>query len=206
MRLQYNKVENLRLAIARIDGIRLAPGEVFSYWYLIGNPTARKGYLPGMILFNGQVLEGTGGGLCQLSNLIYWMTLHSPLAVRERWRHSFDVFPDVERSQPFGSGATCAYNYIDLQIANETTAAFQLRLWLDDTHLHGEWRSDDAPTHRYEVVETDHEIRTEWWGAYSRHNTISHHEYDLETGDLRRTVFIANNDALMMYSPLLEAS
>ena len=72
----------------------------------------------GMVLHNGGFKPGVGGGLCQLSNLIYWMTLHTPLTVVERWRHSYDVFPDAERTQPFGSGATVAYNHIDLQIRN----------------------------------------------------------------------------------------
>ena len=67
-----------------------------SYWYLIGKPTAGKGYLPGMILRNGGYLAATGGGLCQLSNLIYWMTLHTPLTVVERHRHGYDVFPRRE--------------------------------------------------------------------------------------------------------------
>ena len=39
------------------------------------------------------------------------MTLHTPLQVTERYRHSYDVFPDADRKLPFGSGATCAYNY-----------------------------------------------------------------------------------------------
>jgi len=49
-----------------------------------------------------------------------------PLAVTERWRHNYDVFPDSDRTQPFGSGATVAFNYIDLQITNETNSTFQL--------------------------------------------------------------------------------
>jgi len=53
MQLQRNKVTNLRLACARLDGLLLRPGETMSYWYLIGKPTAGKGYLPGMILRNG---------------------------------------------------------------------------------------------------------------------------------------------------------
>lgn len=113
MQLQRNKVTNLRLACARLDGLLLRPGETMSYWYLIGKPTAGKGYLPGMILRNGGYLAATGGGLCQLSNLIYWMTLHTPLTVVERHRHGYDVFPDANRTQPFGSGATCFYPYLD---------------------------------------------------------------------------------------------
>ena len=93
MWMQENKVTNLRLASARVNGIVLRPGQTFSYWYLIGRPTARKGYLPGMLLRNGRAVAGVGGGLCQLSNLIFWMTLHTPLTVTERHRHGYDVFP-----------------------------------------------------------------------------------------------------------------
>ena len=104
---QENKVTNLKLAVSRLDGLILKPGETFSYWRLIGRPTARKGYKEGMVLFLGRIGGDIGGGLCQLSNLIFWMTLHTPLTVTERYRHSHDVFPDSNRTQPFGSGATC---------------------------------------------------------------------------------------------------
>lgn len=93
MELQYNKITNLRLAVAKLDGVVIRPGETFSIWRLVGRPSARKGYLAGMVLHNGKVQRGVGGGLCQLGNLLYWITLHSPLTIQERWRHSFDVFP-----------------------------------------------------------------------------------------------------------------
>ena len=81
MQYQYNKIVNLRLAAACLDGVVLRPGETFSYWRLIGRPTRRKGYLDGIVLFCGTFRPGVGGGLCQLSNLIFWMTLHTPLTV-----------------------------------------------------------------------------------------------------------------------------
>lgn len=77
------------------------PGETLSYWKLIGRPTYRKGYLDGVLLKNGTVQYGCGGGLCQLSNLIFWMTLHTPLEVKERHRHGYDVFPDSNRDPAF---------------------------------------------------------------------------------------------------------
>ena len=121
MYLQENKVENLKIAISKLDGIVIMPGQHFSYWKLIGRPTYRKGYKDGMILTaKGGFEEGVGGGLCQLSNLIYWMTLHTPLKVVERYRHSHDLFPDAKRTQPFGTGATCYYNILDLEIKNES--------------------------------------------------------------------------------------
>jgi vancomycin resistance protein VanW len=98
MWLQHNKVKNLKIASNRLNKLLIKPGETFSYWRLIGNTTKRKGYVDGMILFYGKVTTGVGGGLCQLSDLIYWMTLHSPLTVTERYRHSYDVFPDSKRN------------------------------------------------------------------------------------------------------------
>ena len=139
--LQENKVANLRLAVARLDGIVLYPGETFSYWRLIGKPTRRKGYRDGMVLFLGRIGSDVGGGLCQLSNLIFWMTLHTPLTVVERYRHSHDVFPDTNRTQPFGSGATCAYPHRDLMIRNDTEQPFQLCVQVGKQVLKGEWRA-----------------------------------------------------------------
>lgn len=55
MWLQENKVHNLRIAVANLNGVVLMPGETFSYWKCIGNPTRRKGYMEGMLLKNGHI-------------------------------------------------------------------------------------------------------------------------------------------------------
>ena len=154
------------------------------------------------MLSQGGLRAGIGGGLCQLSNLIYWMALHTPLQVVERRRHSYDVFPDAERTQPFGSGATVAYNYVDLQIHNPTEARFQLRIWLDGTHLRGEWRSGAPTEHAYAVFERNHRICSQPWGGYTRHNEIYRTVTRLDTRETREE-FITANDALMLYSPML---
>ncbi|WP_179035671.1 VanW family protein [Paenibacillus sp. URB8-2] len=203
MQLQYNKITNLKLAVQRLDGLIIHPGETFSYWRRIGKPTRQKGYMEGMVLYYGGFKSGVGGGLCQLSNLIYWMSLHSPLTVTERHRHSYDVFPDEQRTQPFGSGATCSYNYLDLQLRNKTNADYQLRLWLTDTHLHGEWRSTESPLYTYEVYESDHSISLEPWGGYLRRNSIRRRVLARD-GSVAFDESITDNMALMMYAPLLK--
>lgn len=202
MALQENKVVNLQLAVARLDGLVLAPGETFSYWRLIGKPSRRKGYKEGMVLFLGRIGSDVGGGLCQLSNLIFWMTLHTPLTVVERYRHSHDVFPDAGRTQPFGSGATCAYPHRDLMIRNDTDQPFQLCLRVGETHLEGQWRALRPPACRYEIVERDHRMDQASWGGYIRHNALYRRAWDL-SGRLLEERFLFSNDAIMMYSPLL---
>ncbi|MFT4416445.1 VanW family protein [Fredinandcohnia humi] len=202
MWLQHNKCKNLSIATSRLCNIVIKPGETFSYWRLIGKTTKRKGYVEGMVLHYGKVTTGVGGGLCQLSNLIYWMTLHTPLTVTERYRHSYDVFPDSKRSQPFGSGATCAFNYLDLQIKNETNHEYQLVVYLTDTHLVGEWRASVPARRTYEVYEKDHRITAEYWGGYVRHNTIHRKVYNHEK-QVVDDEFVTENHAIMMYEPLL---
>ena len=201
MYLQHNKITNLRIAIPKINGVIINPGETFSYWKLIGKPTKYKGYLKGMVLKNGTFEAGTGGGLCQLSNLIYWMTIHTPLTVVERHRHGFDVFPDADRTQPFGSGATCFYNYVDLMIKNETNQPFQLLLEVTENELKGIWKSTKPPDCKYEVYEKDHLIQSAY-GGYTRHNRIFRKKYALNDL-LLADEFIAENHAIMMYAPLL---
>ena len=203
MYLQHNKVTNLSLAIQKINGVIIRPGETFSIWKMVGRPTSHKGYLEGMTLHNGKVEKGTGGGLCQLGNLIYWMALHSPLTISERWRHSYDVFPDVNRTIPFACGATLAYNYIDLQLTNSTDQIFQIKLWMDDAYLNGALCGDKEITQHYEIHETDHQFIHQWWGGYTRHNKIWKRITDLQTNTTRDEL-VAENNAIMMYSPLIE--
>lgn len=204
MYLQHNKVTNLRLAIERIDGVVIRPGERFSIWRMVGRPTAKRGFLEGLVLHNGRIEKGIGGGLCQLGNLIYWMALHSPLTITERYRHGFDVFPDINRSIPFACGATLAYNYIDLQLRNDTNDSFQINLWIDDEYLNGEILCSRPAEDKFEIFETDHLIKMQPWGGYTRHNRIWQRRTSLIDG-MTEEKLVTENHAIMMYNPLLTA-
>ncbi|WP_397334073.1 VanW family protein [Paenibacillus macerans] len=204
MQLQYNKIINLKLAVKNIDGLIIRPGETFSFWRAVGKPTRRRGYVNGMVLHYGKFKQGVGGGLCQLANLLYWMALHSPLEIAERHRHSYDVFPDSGRTQPFGSGATCAYNYLDLKLYNPGPEPVQLHVYLTERYLAGELRSVKEPLNRYEVYEKEHRISQEYWGAYTRQNLLFRRTYN-RVGEMVRDEYVTENHALMMYKPLLES-
>ncbi len=124
------------------------------------------------MLQDGTFRAGVGGGLCQLSNLLFWMTVHTPLTVVERHRHGYDVFPDANRTQPFGSGATCFYPHGDLMIYNGTQETFQIRVRVGEKYLMGEIRSTGQPKCRYAIEEREHAVQSEFWGGYSRHNQL----------------------------------
>ncbi|KXX67077.1 VanW family protein [Flammeovirga sp. SJP92] len=201
MYLQENKRTNLKIAVSHLDKIIIQPGETFSIWKLVGRPTKQKGYLEGLILNQGKIGKDIGGGLCQLGNLLFWIFAHSPLSITERYRHGFDVFPDINRKVPFGAGATLSYNHIDLQIKNETENTFQLNLWLDQTYLNGSLWSKDKVHQEYEVVERNHQMKQQMWGGYSRHNQIFQIEKE---GAFKKEKLLVENHAVMMYNPFLD--
>lgn len=158
MLLQYNKIDNLKIVVERVSGTIIKPGETFSFCKTVGLPTKRKGYKLGMELSFGEAKAGIGGGICQSSNLMHWLALHSPLTINERHHHSFDPFPDDGRVLPFASGATVFYNYLDFQLTNNTEWTFQINLWLTDKLLEGEIRVNKELDFNYHVFEKNHKF------------------------------------------------
>jgi hypothetical protein len=109
---QRGKVQNLRRAVAALDGIVVPAGEVFSFWRQIGRASRRRGYVVGRMLQQGCLVPAVGGGLCQLSNALYEAALQSGCDIVERHAHSRIV---VGSAAAFGHDATVAWNYVDLR-------------------------------------------------------------------------------------------
>ncbi len=170
-RLQVQKIQNLKTAAKSLDGLIIQPGQTFSLWRHLGKPTAARGYVNGMLLSQGKVVEGMGGGLCQLANFLFWIFLHTDCKVIERHHHSMDVFPDSGRTLPFGSGATIMYNFVDLKIKNTSNQPMQLSMWVTDTHLKGQLLSPTHHTHKYHVGQRYHCFIAKN-GSFYRYNQI----------------------------------
>jgi vancomycin resistance protein VanW len=201
MQLQINKVTNLRLAVKNINGTIIRPGETFSFCKLVGRPSRRKGYLKGMEISFGKPRAGIGGGICQISNLIHWLVIHSPLTVTERYHHSYDPFPDDGRVLPFGSGATVFYNYRDYQFKNNTPCTFQILLWLSDKCLEGELRINKELDFAYHVFEKEH-CFVKMENEFYRKNEIWRNKIaKFEGGKILETELITKNFARVAYTP-----
>jgi vancomycin resistance protein VanW len=115
------------------------------------------------------------------------------------------VFPDINRSIPFACGATLSYNYVDLQLRNSTQQDFVIEVWLDKSHLNGRLTSNLPSDCTYQVIETDHQIQQQWWGGYTRHNRIWKESTHKDSGEQKMDL-VTENNAIMMYNPLLEGS
>jgi vancomycin resistance protein VanW len=197
--LQDGEIANLRLAVDAMDGLVLRPGEVFSYWHTVGAPSTQRGYRDGLVLGRDGMESGTGGGLCQLANLLYWMALQSPVQVIEHHHQGTDLFADDDRIQPFASGATFFYNYVDLRFANETDRTLQLRVWLTDHYLQGEVRSDFAWPETYCVEERGHRFVREPDGMVHRENELWRYTVDAATNTVRVEDLVTRNRAEVRY-------
>ncbi|MNR24709.1 Vancomycin B-type resistance protein VanW [compost metagenome] len=117
------------------------------------------------MLSHGEVRVGTGGGLCQLANMLYWLALHTPLVIKERHHHSFDLFPDDRRVIPFGTGTSVFYNYVDLQFYNPTDHTFQFQLEVTEEYLEGSISCNEELPYVYKVKEKNHAFyqRADQW-------------------------------------------
>ena len=198
--LQLNKLTNLKIAIRQLDGILIKPGETFSFCKLVGLPTKRKGYLLGMELSFGEARAGIGGGICQISNMIHWLVMHSPLTIIQKSNHSFDPFPDEGRVLPFGSGAAIFYNYIDFQFTNNTKDIFQIKLWTSNKYLEGEFRVNKDLDLSYHIFEENHRfIKIE--NQFFRQNEIWRNCVDKKTGNVTKTELLKKNFARVSYEP-----
>lgn len=86
-----NRITNVQLAAASIDGIILAPGEQFSYNEALGERTTERGYKAAGAYSGGQVVQEVGGGICQVSSTLYYAALLANLQIDVRTCHYFPV-------------------------------------------------------------------------------------------------------------------
>lgn len=199
MQLQENKAVNLALAVKHIDGLLIRPGETFSVWKLIGRTTESRGYKEGLTITHGKPAKGIGGGMCQLSNLIHWMVLHSDLTITEHHHHdALDLFPDHGRQIPFGTGTSISYNYIDYRVKNETDNTYQLRLRVDDEYLLGELRAVEQLPHTFHI-HAEGEYFSRENGVVYRNGQVYRDTVDRSTGECVESKLIRTNHAQVMY-------
>ena len=199
MELQDNKAINLSIAAPQINKILIRPEETFSFWKLVGACSPSKGYKPGLVIKKGAPDSGVGGGMCQFTNLIHWMVLHTDLEITEHHHHDgIDLFPDYNRQIPFGTGTSIFYNYLDYRFKNNTTNTYQLITYTTDSHLCGEIRALHNQPHTYHIHIKDEFFSQEADGVY-RNGKVYRNKIDPSTGNTLEEKLIRRNHARVMY-------
>ena len=108
-----NRITNVELAAAAIDGIVLMPGEQFDYNSALGQRTEARGYKPAGAYSGGQVVQEVGGGICQVSSALYYAALLANLQIDIRSCHYFPV-----AYLPAGLDATVSWGGPEFRFTN----------------------------------------------------------------------------------------
>ena len=108
-----NRTTNLRLAANKINGTVLLPNEEFSYNAVVGERTINAGYKMAATYSNGAVVDGLGGGICQISSTLYDAVVMANLKITTRRNHQF-----VTSYVPAGKDATVVWGSQDFKFVN----------------------------------------------------------------------------------------
>ena len=108
-----NRATNVYLSANAINNYILMPDEVFSYNNVVGKRTAARGYKEATVYVNGEVANGIGGGICQVSSTLYNSVLLTNLQVTDRSNHAFE--PSYV---PAGQDATVSWGAPDFKFKN----------------------------------------------------------------------------------------
>lgn len=200
MDLQENKAQNLKICTPLVNGVLIKPGEVFSLWKLVGECTPKKGYKEGLMVGREEDAQsGIGGGMCQFSNLIHWMVLHTPFEIVEHHHHDgVDMFPDFGRKVSFGTDTSIVYNYLDYRFRNTTDKTYQLITYTDDEYLYGELRSTEHQDFKYRIKVED-EFFSKENGTVYRNSKIYKRTIDRASGNDVEKQLIKTNHAKVLY-------
>lgn len=110
---EKERSENVRLAAETINNVILMPGQEFSYNNVVGERTTERGFKVAKVYQEGQVVDGLGGGICQVSSTLYNAVVRADLEVLERKNHSLPV-----AYVKLGRDATVVYGSVDFRFRN----------------------------------------------------------------------------------------
>jgi len=110
-----NRIHNVQLVARLIDKALIAPGKVFSFNETTGERTEDKGFLEAPVIINGELENGLGGGVCQVSTTVFNAAFEAGLPIESRTNHALYI-----SHYPQGRDATVNYPDIDLKFRNDT--------------------------------------------------------------------------------------
>lgn len=165
-----NRTNNLVLAMKSLNGVVVAPGEVFSYNKTLGKRTIQAGYREAGGFAGGRVVQLVGGGICQISSTLYNAVVYANMEIVERYNHMF-----LAGYVGAGKDATVSYGTLDFKFKNTRKYPIVIKTSIG---------SGVAKVSIYgikEEVEYEIEISTQVL-SYSQFSTIYEDDYSLQPG------------------------
>ncbi len=139
--LLVGKVQNLRVALRKLNGLEIPANGTFSFWAQVGRASRLRGFVEGRELREGCIIPNIGGGLCQLSNALYDAALKAGFEIMERHAHTQVISGSLAEK---GRDATVFWNYVDLRF--RFAQPFRIEAKMDAENLIVSFRSDSKAT------------------------------------------------------------
>ena len=127
---EANRLHNVRLVAQLVDGALIAPGAEFSFNKTTGERSPERGFLEAPVIINGELQNGIGGGVCQVSTTVFNAAFESGLSITSRTNHALYI-----DHYPQGRDATVNYPDLDLRFQNDTNKWLLLRTFVGASEL-----------------------------------------------------------------------
>jgi vancomycin resistance protein YoaR len=124
------RLHNVQLVASLIDETLIAPGKVFSFNETTGARTPEKGFQSAPVIINGELQNGIGGGVCQVSTTVFNAAFEAGLSIEQRTNHALYI-----SHYPLGRDATVDYPSLDLKFKNDTDRWLLLRTFVGSGSL-----------------------------------------------------------------------
>jgi vancomycin resistance protein YoaR len=128
-----DRTYNLRLAASKLDGTVVLPGQVFDFNGTVGPRDEAHGYRTAPVIAQGELVDGLGGGTCQISGTLHGAAFFAGLPMVERYPHSRPSY-----YIKLGLDATVAYPTINFRFRN----GFDTPIVLHETVANGVVRAE----------------------------------------------------------------
>lgn len=127
---EEGRAYNVAAAANTINGMILKPGDVFDYGKVIASAEKKYGFREAPVIFQGRLVPGVGGGICQVSSTLYNAVLRTGIQIVERRNHSLPV-----SYLPIGQDATFSEGNINFRFRNTTGKSLLIRSDIENKQL-----------------------------------------------------------------------
>ncbi len=119
------RIHNIKTGLARLNGVLIPPGGVFSFNETIQEISERTGFVEGWAIVGNRSVKDVGGGICQVSTTVFRAAFWAGLPIEERWAHSYRL-SWYENQSVLGLDATIYLGGPDLKFRNDTPGYLML--------------------------------------------------------------------------------
>jgi len=130
-----NRIYNVNLTAAKINGVLIPPGETFSFNQTVGDISAATGFKQAYVIKEGRTVLDDGGGVCQDSTTLFRAVLNAGLPIVKRTAHAYRV-GYYEQGFPPGLDATVFYPSVDFQFKNDTPSHILIQSYTNGLTLY----------------------------------------------------------------------